>query len=150
MEEATNADKPKKKETSRAHKIAGWSACALWVLSIVLSFCIPPNSPSIWLPDTVLLLGFFPLIWICPWSLVWIAWGVLTTFIGWFLLLLTCIPDSSLPAQSHDIKHHLAQYHLCWPWQILGVMVTISGTIRLIINIVKMIGQKKIANRRSS
>lgn len=151
MDESANAEpadespkplKSKKPEVTRETKIASWTACGLWVLSIILSFCIPPNSARIWIPDAVLLLGFYPLIWICPWSLVWIAWGILTTFIGWFLLLLTCLPDASLPAQSLGVKHHLAEYHVCWPWLIMGALVTICGTIRLIINMVKMMRQK--------
>ncbi len=50
-------------------------------------------------------------------------------------------------AQSLDIKHHLAEYHICWPWQILGVIVTVCGTIRLIINTIKLIKTKKSAQQ---
>lgn len=159
MDESANAEAPedkseppkgKKKEVTRTTKVASWTACGLWALSIILSFCIPPNSPAIWIPDAILLLGFYPLIWICPWSLVWIAWGILTTFIGWFLLLLSCLPDSGLPAQSLGVKHHLAEYHVCWPWLIMGALVTICGTIRLIINTVKLIQKKRNTTVQSS
>lgn len=145
----TETEQPESKPKSSKAKIAGWSACALWVLSIVLSFAIPPSSSLIWIPDTVLLLGFLPLLYICRFSLVWILWGVLTTFIGWFLLLLTCIPDSSLPVQSIGIKHHLAEYHPCWSWQILGIVVTVTGIIRLSINLVKMLISKKQSSNKA-
>ncbi len=115
-------------------KIATLSACALWGISIILGFSIPANSPNIWIPDTALLLGFLPLIWICPFSLVWILFGVLTGFIGLFLLVLTNIPDSALPVQSLAAKKHLADYHNYWSWMIIGALVSIGGSIRLIIN----------------
>lgn len=141
-DESPEPQKSKKTQVTRETKLASWTACGLWVLSIILSFCIAPKSAQIWIPDAVLLLGFYPLIWVCPWSLVWIAWGILTTFIGWFLLLLTCLPDSSLPAQSIGVKQHLAEYHVCWPWLIMGALITICGTIRLIINTVKLLRRK--------
>lgn len=118
-----------------AKKLAAWSACALWILSLLLSFGIPINSSYIWLPDAVLLAGFIPLLWICPYSLVWIAYGVLTTFIGAFLLLLSNIPSSALPAETHSVKLHLLQYHPCWTWMIIGVIVTAGGTVKLFINL---------------
>lgn len=121
--------------SSKKKKIAAWTACGLWVLSLGLSFAIPPTSPLIWIPDTVLLLGFFPLIWICPYSLVWIAFGILTAFIGSFLLLLTCIPNEALPADTHAIKKHLLEFHPCWSWMLLGLFATIAGIIKLIINL---------------
>ena len=134
-----NLEKPK----SRKNKIATWIACAFWGISIALSFAIPPSSPLIWIPDTFLLLGFLPLLYICPWSIVWIIFGALTLFIGWFLLLLTCIPDSSLPAQAIGVKKHLAEYHPAWSWMILGLGVTICGIIRMTINTVKMLSKKR-------
>ncbi len=143
--EATNS----KKEKSGKHKIAAWISCALWAISIALSFEIPPSSSFIWVPDTALLLGFFPLIWICPFSLIWIAFGGLTAFIGFFLLLLSNIPDASLPAQTIGIKKHLAEFHPCWSWMILGVLVTICGSIRLTINTV-LILTKRYSNKPKS
>ena len=123
-------------------KICGCAACVLWLLSIACSFLIAPSSPFIWVPDFILLAGFLPLLWICPFSLVWIAFGLLTGFIGFFLLLLTNIPESALPASSHAIKKHLAEFHPCWTWMLLGAFVTICGTIRLLLNTVKYILRK--------
>lgn len=131
------------KPKSARKKIAGWTACGIWGLSIILSFAIPTSSPFIWIPDTVLLLGFFPLIWICPWSLVWILFGVLTTFIGSFLLLLINIPDSAMPPETHSIKKHLEEFHPWWSWMLLGLFVTVCGVIRLIVNVVKHFLRKK-------
>lgn len=128
---------------SKRKKIASLVACALWVLSIGLSFAIPPSSNMIWIPDAVLLAGFFPLLWICPYSFVWIIWGILTAFIGAFLLLLTNIPDNALPPDTHTIKHHLAEYHPYWSWMILGLVGTIAGVVKLVINLSKMILDKR-------
>jgi hypothetical protein len=105
------------------------------VLSIVASFSIPSNSPFIWVPDFILLAGFLPLLWICPYSLVWIAFGIMNLLIGFFLLLLTNIPNSALPASSISIKKHLEEFHPCWTWMLLGLLVTICGSVRLIINV---------------
>ena len=116
-------------------KIAGLIALALWLLSIALSFLIAPESELIWVPDAVLLAGFFPLLWICPFSLIWIAFGLLTAFIGFFLLLLTNIPTASLPTETHKIKEHLALYHPCWSWMLIGIFVTICGGVKLAVNI---------------
>ena len=115
-------------------KLAVWTSCGLWGLSIILSFLIPTSSPAIWLPDSLLLLGFFPLIWICPYSVIWLAFGILTALIGSFLLLLTNIPDASLPAQTLSVKKHLAEFHPCWSWMIIGSFVTICGSIRFLVN----------------
>jgi len=128
---------------SRRRNIAGWSAVALWGLSIILSFSIPPSSQYIWVPDSVLLVGFFPLIWICPFSLVWLAFGILTAFIGSFLLLLTNIPDTALPLETVAIKKHLALYHPYWSWILAGLFVTICGAIRLTINVWLLLMRKK-------
>ena len=130
---------------SKRKKIASIVACGLWVLSIALSFAIPPSSSFIWIPDAVLLMGFFPLLWICPFSILWMLWGVLTAFIGCFLLLLTNIPDNALPPDTHTIKHHLAEYHPYWSWMILGLIGTIIGVIRALINLGKMLTKKKQA-----
>lgn len=129
-------------KTKGRKKFAVWISCALWGLSILLSFSIPTSSNLIWLPDTVLLLGFFPLIWICPFSLVWIAFGLLTAFIGSFLLLLINIPDSALPAATLPVKKHLAEFHPWWSWLLIGVLVTICGAMRMLINIVRHFARK--------
>lgn len=127
---------------SNRKKIAGWIACGLWAVSILLSFLIPTSSALIWVPDAVLLIGFFPLIWICPYSFVWLLFGILTTFIGSFLLLLTNIPDSAMPLDTHAIKHHLAEYHPCWSWMLLGLLVTIAGVIKFVANMIKRFSKK--------
>jgi hypothetical protein len=129
-----------------AKKIAVWSSCGLWGLSIVFSFLIPTSSPMIWVPDTILLAGFFPLIWICPYSVIWLAFGILTGFIGSFLLVLTNIPDSALPAQSISVKKHLAEYHPCWSWMIVGSFVTICGTVRFLVNCLLFFMRRKRKN----
>lgn len=50
----------------------------LWAVSIVLSFVIKPGDSRIFMPDALLLLGFFPLLWL--WRRGWITFlfGLLT------------------------------------------------------------------------
>lgn len=132
-----------KANKSGKHKVATVISCLIWILSIVLSFMIPPSSAYIWVPDAILLLGFFPLIFICPYSLVWIAFGILTSFIGFFLLLLTNIPEAALPLDTHKIKQHLEEYHPCWSWMLIGLFGTVSGFVKLSLNILRRIQTKR-------
>jgi hypothetical protein len=145
-----DGDTENKSKKSTKRKIAGWSAIGLWLLSIAMSFAIAPSSNLIWLPDALLLIGFFPLIWLCPYSILWITFGLFTAAIGFILLVLTNIPDSALPAQTWAIKKHLAEYHPAWSWLIIGTVATIYGTIRFLINSTLFIIRKARSKKSES
>lgn len=123
--------KPKK-----SHKRAAIASSVLWVLSLVLSFSIPPSSPYIWVPDVVLLLGFIPLLFSWSPSWPWLLFGVLNIVIGAFLLLLYCLPDDPFPKGLHAGKHHICEYHPYAPWAIIGILATVYGIGRMVKNIV--------------
>lgn len=135
MSEEKKPEKPKP-EKSRKAKIAGIVSCVLWVAGFGLAFVIPPGSPFIWVPDTLLLLGFVPLLLLWRFSWPWIVFGLFNFGIGFVLLLLDCLPDSVFPAELHAGKHHLSQYHDWRTWQLCGLLSFVYGTGRMTKNIV--------------
>lgn len=128
--------KSPKKPKSRQAKIAGWLACFLWVAGFGLAFVVPPSSPFIWVPDTLLLVGFLPLLFIWRFSWPWLIFGFFNLAIGFILLTIEFIPDSSFPAEVVKGKHHLAEYHEPMAWMIFGVFTFVYGMIRMVKNIV--------------
>lgn len=126
----------KKVEKSRAGKIASIVSCVFWVGGFALAFVIPPGNPFIWVPDTLLLVGFLPLLLLWRFSWPWIVFGLFNFGIGFVLLLLECIPDDAFPAQLHAGKHHLAQYHDWRVWELLGFLAFVYGAGRMTKNIV--------------
>lgn len=117
-------------------KSAGIIACILWILSIILAFLIKPDSPYIYVPDAVLLGGFFPLLFAWRYSWPWLIFGLLNLAIGFFLLVLGNLPDQPFPVESVVVKHHLCLYHPWGIWMIMGVCAIAYGLIRLTKNIV--------------
>jgi hypothetical protein len=49
---------------SSARKISAVLSAVLWTVGFFLAFVIPKTSPLIWVPDFLLLIGFFPLLFI--------------------------------------------------------------------------------------
>lgn len=136
------------KERIGKGRIATIIACALWLLSIVLSFAIPPNSPLIWIPDSILLAGFLPLLFLKRWSWTWIIFGILNMGIGFLLLTIEVMPDVPpppelpLPPELVVAKHHLKDYHPSWSWMIIGALCTIYGSAQALVNIGILIWQR--------
>lgn len=130
-------------------KIATITSCFLWVSSIALSFAIPPTSSLIWLPDSILLTGFLPLLLVSKWSWPWVVFGVLNGLIGFLLLTVSYIPDQPpLTKEMIEVKHHLASYHPCWSWMIIGSLCTIYGILHLAVN-GAIWSYRKIANKQT-
>src|SRR5271163_2310335 len=80
------------KKTGKA-KIAALSSTILWVVAFVLLFVIPSGSGYIWLSDFLLLVGFFPLLWVYPAGWTWLIFGILNTFIGVILFIGYYLPN---------------------------------------------------------
>lgn len=135
------ADFPKK----RSHRTAAIVSCVLWVVSLILSFTIPPTSPYIWVPDVFLLIGFIPLLFSWSPSWPWLVFGFLNFAIGSFLLLLSCLDDAPFPKELHAGKHHIVEYHPWAPWMILGLLAALFGVGRITKNIVRWIIVKQKA-----
>jgi hypothetical protein len=114
----------------------------LWILSIVLAFQIPASSPLIWLPDSLLLAGFVPLLLI--WKKWWLTllFGLFNSFIGFFLLILTYLESDKFVGNVLAMKEHLVSMHSPWAWIICGLLCVVWGLIGLVVMIVRMVKKK--------
>lgn len=137
------------KGKSQSGKIAGIASCILWVLGFALAFVIPPTNALIWVPDTLLLVGFLPLLFVWRFSWPWLVFGLFNVFIGFVLLTVGYVPDSEFPADVIKVKHHLQEYHPPLVWMIFGALTFLYGLIRLSKNIFKWYAAKAKAGRRA-
>ncbi|MDP3507774.1 MAG: hypothetical protein Q8T09_07260 [Candidatus Melainabacteria bacterium] len=119
--------------------IATALSTSLWLMSIILAFQIPATSPLIWLPDSLLLLGFVPLLLLVKQSWLVLLFGLSNAFIGFFLLVLTHLESDKFVGEVLMMKQHLVTMHSPWAWLVIGLLVTVWGAIASTIDIVKLI-----------
>ena len=122
--------------TKRSSKI--WNAIAVifWLVSFILSFNIHPGSPFIWLPDTLLLLGFCPLFIGMKARWLWLVFGIGNMFIGFVLLVALYLPEQSLSTYHLlDINMHMKLYHSYLAWLLIGILSTIIGVALLTVRL---------------
>ena len=112
---------------------------ALWILSLVLAFQIPATSPLIWLPDSLLLLGFVPLLVIARQSWLVLLFGLSNAFIGFFLLVLIHLESDKFVGDVLLMKQHLITMHSPWAWLYIGTAISVWGAISFSIDIVKFV-----------
>ena len=107
--------KTKTKNQNQSQKktslIATLLSTALWILSIILAFQIPATSHLIWLPDSLLLLGFVPLLVLAKQSWLVLLFGLSNAFIGFFLLVLTHLESDNVVGEVLLMKQHLVTMH---------------------------------------
>ncbi|MBP9093388.1 hypothetical protein KBI23_20370 [bacterium] len=134
---------PKTKSQSQSPKrkslIATVLSSALWLLSIFLAFQIPATSPLIWLPDSLLLLGFVPLLVLSRQSWLVLLFGLSNAFIGFFLLVLIHLESDKFVGELLLMKQHLVTMHSPWAWLAIGLLIAVWGAIASTIDIVKLI-----------
>lgn len=113
----------------------------LWVASIVLAFVIKPGA-MIFIPDSLLLLGFLPLLWL--WHRWWLtlSFGVLNAAIGFFLLILAFLPREPFPPEALPMLDHLIDWHSPWAWMIIGGACALYGTSHLLIKLGRWLVRK--------
>lgn len=152
-----------------ASKIAGIVSAVLWILGFALAFVIPADNPLMWVPDALLLIGFFPLLFFWKPSWPWLVFGVLNVAIGFILLVGTFIPVDTLTSEMNKAREqltaqkspyatvfsesstqqmahvhtHLVKQHSPWTWMIIGIVSTIYGIVRMIKNMIKWAAKKK-------
>ncbi|MBX9941504.1 MAG: hypothetical protein K2Y32_19730 [Candidatus Obscuribacterales bacterium] len=129
---------------SRKPRRALWATIVstlLWVASIVLAFVIKPGA-MIFIPDSLLLLGFVPLLWL--WHRWWLTlcFGILNAAIGFFLLILAFLPREPFPPESLPMLDHLIDWHSPWAWMVIGGACALYGTSHLLIKIGRWLGRK--------
>lgn len=161
-----------KKSKMSASKIAGIVSAILWILGFALAFVIPAESPLMWVPDALLLIGFLPLLFFWKPSWPWLVFGILNVVIGFVLLVGTFIPVNTLTTemkkaeaqltaqkspyasvfsetsaeQMAHVHTHLVKQHSPWTWMLVGVFSTIYGIVRMIKNLIKWTAKKKTAS----
>lgn len=139
-------------------KIAGALSMVLWIIGFILPFSLSPGSPHVWLSDTFLLCGFWPLLFVYRPGWTWFIFGVLNMLIGFGLELvkhlMLAIPSSFWTPERVAFKpgfdqmnQHIAEMHPPDPWFVIGALSTIYGAFRISKTIIKWI--LKLAKSRS-
>jgi hypothetical protein len=108
----------------------------LWILGFVLCFFIPGGSQWSWIADFLLLLGFFPLLWLYPAGWTWLVFGILNVAIGIILEIGYHIPAESFTKDVNRLRLTLQATHPTLVWILTGLACTIFGVLRMIKNAV--------------
>jgi hypothetical protein len=146
-----DAASPKPKKTGAA-KVAAIASTVLWILGFALAFVIPARSPFGWVPDGMLLIGFFPLLYAWKPGWPWVVFGVLNVIVGFLLLVAFYIPDDNFTRDMIIVRKHLAEQHSPYTWMVIGIASTIFGVVRMSIHLFQWIKAKtqKKANQETS
>jgi len=113
---------------------SGLLAILFWVISFILAFKISPDSCYIWLPDSLLVFGFYPLLIGSRARWLWLVFGMGNILIGWMFVMSAVIPDTCFaPYHLIEIKKHLQLYHPYMVWLLTGVLSLLVGIIMLLI-----------------
>ena len=115
-------------------KISAIASTVLWTLGFGLCFVLPPNSNLSWIADFLLLLGFFPLLWLYPAGWTWLIFGILNMGIGVILEIGYHIPAESFPPDVNKARLMLQATHPTLVWILLGLVCTLFGIFRMVKN----------------
>jgi hypothetical protein len=122
---------------------SGTLAISLWALSFILACRIHPGSHFIWVPDTLLLFGFLPLLISSRACWLWLVFGLGNLFAGCVLDIASVIPaEKFVPYHVVEIKHHLDQYHPFIIWMLIGAVSTVIAIILLTIKFIFWLRKK--------
>jgi hypothetical protein len=135
------ADEKTEEQAKRA-KAAGVISCVLWILGFALSFVIPGKSTFTWVPDTLLLVGFFPVLLVHPAGWTWLIFGILNVAIGFILEIGYQLPDDVFPVEVNTLRKGLQATHPTLVWILLGAVCTVYGVFRIIKTIIRFIAKR--------
>jgi hypothetical protein len=114
-------------------------AAVIWIVSVIFAFTIPPPSKFIWLPDALLLFGFYPLFISMRSAWLMLAFGVINFFVGFGLLIMQCAPKEELIRLEHiarfnliETSSHVIAYHPYYVWGLIGILSAIIGLGQLL------------------
>jgi hypothetical protein len=150
MDATESAEKSTPKK--RSGRTAGIIATALWMIGFILTVAVPAGSPFVFLGDALLLIGFWPLLWLWSPGWPWIVFGLLNIGIGFFLEIAYVLPDALFwqnPVPGADVhavlavRNHLRDQHSAITWIIVGFISTVYGLIRTGRQIFAWIANKK-------
>ncbi len=104
-------------------------ASLMWVAGFALGFIIPAGSNNIWIPDALLLFGFWPLLFKLKAKWLWLVFGILNILIGYILELIAVLPDQNFASIPHAVtgKTHLAEHHVPLVWIGIGILALLLG-----------------------
>lgn len=122
-------------ELKRSTKIGTISSTVLWLIGFVLLFVFKPGDQLVFLSDTFLLIGFWPLLYIWKAGWPWIVFGCLNMFIGFFLELSKFLPTEVMTPdmlQAYEqAKEHMISMHPCLVWILIGALSILFGLFRV-------------------
>ncbi len=134
---------------SKASWVATILSTLLWVLSLVLAFQIPGGSKDIWLPDTLLLLGFLPLLMLWRQSWLTLLFGIFNGLIGFFLLILINLESEKFVGQVLAMKEHLTSMHSPWAWLSVSLIAVTWGAVACVIDLIKF-GRSSLQSQKQT
>lgn len=127
----------------------------LWTVGFVLLFALK-GSPWIWLSDTFLLLGFWPLLFVWKAGWPWIVFGTLNVVISFLLELTQQITvdmmggrlPPPLMATFLEGQKHLGENHGFVPWFIIGILSALFGLFRVCRTIFRFLHKRYKMNEK--
>lgn len=139
-----------KPQKSTGLKFATTLSMVLWIVGFVLPFILKKGNPYVWISDTCLLTGFWPLMFYNKAGWTWLVFGILTVALGFGLeliqFLMPQVPQTFWTPEKMAYKpwfmnmhHHITDMHPSMPWILIGGASTIYGVFRIIKTIVKWI-----------
>ncbi len=120
-----------KGQPGKKKNLSAIASMILWTLAFALCFVIPGNSKFTWIPDTLLLVGFFPVMYVYPAGWTWFFFGILNMGIGIILEIGYHLPDDSLPPDVATMRNVLRATHPSLVWILLGLICAVFGAIRI-------------------
>ena len=124
---------------SRRTKLGTILSTVLWVIGFILLLIIKPDNPLVFLSDTFLLIGFWPLLFVWRAGWTWLVFGLLNICIGFFLELAKFLPTENMtPAMQaayEQAKTHMISMHPALVWIFIGAASALFGLVRIGITI---------------
>ncbi len=152
-ESNSDSNKTKKKEKSAAAKKAAVLSAVLWGVGFLLLFVLEPGSRYVWTSDALLLLGFFPGLFLYRAGWTWFVFGLINTFTGFMLIMATIIDKyiddkSVLTPQFYAAQDHITKMHPGLTWILLGLVAVLFGLFRMTRTIIRWVRRRM--QKRSS
>jgi hypothetical protein len=117
-------------------------ATALWLAATVAMFLFDKESRWFWLPDVLMICGFWPLLYFFRPSWPWLVFGVGCLLIAVEISACAFMSPAKLPTPLLPVRQHIIQHHILDPWLLLGLASILYGIIRAIKNAVLWLKEK--------
>lgn len=131
----------KKEPKPSTLRIAGALSAVLWIAGFILPFVLKSDSPYVFVSDTCLLCGFWPLLFYYRAGWTWFIFGILNMSIGFGLEIachLVVGPEVWTPermqfkAGFEQLRKHVIEMHPSEPWLAIGLLSTVYGAFRMV------------------